>query len=82
MANVGSLGFLMAAAILIGYYVGDFLDNYFGTSPIFLILFLVLGIIGGFMEYLNILKRTLNKNKQHERPVKKNDKTSGSPIER
>jgi F0F1-type ATP synthase assembly protein I len=63
-ASVGSFGFLMAGAILFGYFAGNFLDDYFGTFPIFLILFLVLGIVGGFMEYLKIIKKVLkDKNK-------------------
>ncbi len=60
LASVGSFGFLMAGAILFGYFFGNYLDDYFGTSPIFLILFLVLGIVGGFMEYLKILKKVIN----------------------
>lgn len=65
LASVGSFGLLMAGAILFGYFVGSYLDNYFGTSPAFLILFLVLGIVGGFVEYLKIIKRVINnKNKK------------------
>ncbi len=63
-AYISSFGFLMAGAILFGYFAGNFLDDYFGTSPTFLILFLVLAIVGGFMEYLKIIKKVINnKNK-------------------
>ena len=64
LASIGSFGFLMAGAILFGYFTGNFLDDYFDTSPAFLVLFLVLAIIGGFMEYLKIIKKVINnKNK-------------------
>jgi|TARA_B100001964_G_scaffold100147_1_gene111938 ATP synthase protein I len=61
LASIGSFGFLMAGAVLLGYFAGDFLDDYFDTSPTFLILFLVLGVVGGFMEYLKIIKKVINK---------------------
>ncbi len=65
LASIGSFGFLMAAAVLMGYFAGNFLDNYFGTSPWLLILFLILGIVGGFLECFKILKRVMNNKKQN-----------------
>lgn len=55
-ATAGSFGFVMAAFILVGYYVGSYLDKRLGTYPWFLLLFLLLGIVGGFLEYLKTLK--------------------------
>ncbi len=55
-ATAGSFGFVMVAFILIGYYVGSYLDKRLGTDPWFLLFFLLLGIVGGFLEYLKILK--------------------------
>lgn len=71
LASVGSFGFLMAAAILLGYFVGNFLDDYFGTSPWFLIIFLILGIVGGSMEYFNILKKIIKDPKLNKKHPKK-----------
>ena len=62
-ATAGSLGFVMAAFILVGYYIGSYLDKRLGTDPWFLLLFLLLGIVGGFMEYLQILKGMNSANK-------------------
>jgi ATP synthase protein I len=46
----------MAAFILSGYFIGSYLDKRLGTDPWFLLFFLLLGIVGGFWEYLKILK--------------------------
>ena len=63
-AYISSFGFLMAGSILFGYFTGNFLDGYFDTSPIFLVLFIILGIVGGFMEYLKIIKKVINNKKK------------------
>lgn len=38
----------LAAAIMVGGFIGWTLDKWMGTSPWFLLVFLVLGIIAGF----------------------------------
>lgn len=38
----------LAAAIMVGGFMGYMLDKWLGTSPWFLLVFLVLGIIAGF----------------------------------
>jgi ATP synthase protein I len=44
-----SLGIEMAVAVAIGLGIGYWLDLQFGTSPIFLLVFLGLGIAAGFL---------------------------------
>jgi ATP synthase protein I len=41
-------------AIAIGYY----LDKWFKTSPVFFLVFMVLGIVAGFRNIYVIMKRT------------------------
>jgi len=44
-----SLGIEMAVAVTIGLGIGYWLDLQFGTSPLFLLVFLGLGIAAGFL---------------------------------
>lgn len=51
------IGVSMPLCILICYLTGRFLDNYFGTSPVLLIIFIFLGIIAGYMQIYNLIKK-------------------------
>lgn len=47
----------MLINVLIGFFIGLYLDRWFNTSVIFLLVFTVLGVISGFrMAYLLIMK--------------------------
>ena len=48
------------SSILVGAMIGLGIDNFFSTKPIFLLIFLVLGIIAGFY---NLYKSAQNLNK-------------------
>ena len=48
------------SSILVGSMIGLGIDNFFSTKPIFLLIFLVLGIIAGFY---NLYKSAQNLNK-------------------
>jgi len=41
----------MAAAILLGYYLGSYLDQKLGTAPWLMMLLLILFIIGAFIKF-------------------------------
>ncbi|MFQ6079144.1 MAG: AtpZ/AtpI family protein [Thermodesulfobacteriota bacterium] len=56
-AMFGSFGFIMAASILVGYFIGSYLDKQFDTEPWFLIIFLFLAIIGAFIELFKTFQR-------------------------
>jgi F0F1-type ATP synthase assembly protein I len=47
LAVASQLGFLIAAAVLIGILAGSFLDARLGTSPLFLIVGAILGTVSG-----------------------------------
>lgn len=48
------LAFLVPCCILVGYVIGYFLDKAFGTHFL-TVVFLILGIISGFLELLREL---------------------------
>lgn len=56
-AMFGSFGFIMGASILVGLFIGSYLDKRLGTEPWFLIIFLFLAIIGAFVEFFTTFQR-------------------------
>lgn len=49
-----SMGLILVASILIGYFFGSWLDSKLGTSPYLMMLFTLLGIAAGFVEMVRI----------------------------
>ena len=58
LAYYSSLGLSVSLAIFIGLAVGVFLDRRFETTPWFTLIFLVLGIIGGFRNIAIVVRKT------------------------
>jgi F0F1-type ATP synthase assembly protein I len=52
---LAQVGLMMAAAIILGLFAGRFLDAKLGTSPIFTLVFILLGICGGFFQLFKLL---------------------------
>jgi ATP synthase protein I len=75
---IKSLGFLsgvgisLVAAILIGLAMGYYLDQWLGTAPWMLLLFLLFGIIAGFRNIYILTDREL-KRQQREDEQKKSE---------
>ncbi len=57
LAYYSTLGLQVAFAIIIGFFLGKFLDSKFGTSPWLTYIFLVFGIIAGFKNIGIAIKR-------------------------
>jgi len=58
LSLVTQIGLTIIASILIGLYIGIFLDRTFKTKGVFLIIFLLIGIAGGFYNsYKQILRK-------------------------
>jgi len=57
LGSVGSLGFIMAAGILMGWWAGTWVDRRWGTEPWGLLGCLLLGVVGAVLECWRILKR-------------------------
>jgi F0F1-type ATP synthase assembly protein I len=59
MVTVGqytSLAFLLPAATFVGYAIGYLLDKFFHTHFLYIV-FLVLGIVAGFVQLIRQLQR-------------------------
>ncbi len=59
---VGSLGFTTAGAIAGGYFLGSYLDRKFGTYPWCMLSFIMLGIVGSFIEFFKLIKKLSREN--------------------
>ena len=64
LAVASSMGFAMVLATVIGLVIGYYLDKAFGTSPWFLLIFLILGIIAGFKNIWVIARRVQRMSKE------------------
>ena len=60
LAYYSSLGFSVALSIFIGLFIGLFLDGWLGTKPVFMFIFLGLGIAAGFRNMLLAMKKSKN----------------------
>jgi len=56
---VGQLGFIMVGAILAGFLVGNYLDDWLGTRPVLTIVLLLAGIGGGMAAVYRLVMRSL-----------------------
>ena len=57
VALVSGLGFVLFASIGGGYLLGWLLDRKLGTSPIFAVIIAGVGLAGGLVEVLRVMKR-------------------------
>lgn len=53
LANFSQVGVTMAASVLIGVFLGKFLDNFFHTSPWLLLLFSFFGVGAAIKSFFN-----------------------------
>ena len=51
VSRIGSFGLMMGAAIFLGYFLGSSIDRWLGTYPWFMLLFLILFMIGAFINF-------------------------------
>jgi len=58
ISRLTSVGIGLIVSMMIGWFVGVQIDKHFHTSPIFMIIFLMLGIAAGIINVF----RTLGKN--------------------
>lgn len=59
LSFLGNIGFIVVAAVLLGWFVGDWLDRKLGTAPWLLLACLILSLVGAAVECWRILKRFL-----------------------
>ena len=62
LSLISQLGIMMVVSIFGCFFVGKFIDNKLNTSPIFMLIFLVLGVGGAFMSvYKTVIVYTKRK---------------------
>ena len=59
VGDYSTLGLYLVAATCIGLAGGYYLDRWLGTEPIFTLIFLILGIVAGFINLFRTMKRIL-----------------------
>lgn len=59
-----SLAFFMVGATVGGYLVGSYLDSRFGTAPKLMLVFSLMGIAAGFLEFYKVIKNLTAENKK------------------
>ena len=61
-----TVGLEMGFSVLIGLFIGQYLDKTFGTEPWLLLLFLMLGMVAGFRSIFRLLKEVLSEEEDKE----------------
>lgn len=62
LSLISQLGIMMVVSIFGCFFIGKFIDNKLNTSPIFMLIFLVLGVGGAFMSvYKTVIVYTRRK---------------------
>ncbi len=56
IGNYASLGIMLPACTVVGYYMGLGLDRLFHTTFLYIV-FLILGIVAGFVELVRVVSR-------------------------
>mgnify|MGYP006275644561 CR=1 FL=1 len=57
VALVSQLGITMISAVGVAFFIGRLLDRWLGFNLIFTIIFLVLGVGGGFLAVYQLVRR-------------------------
>ena len=59
LAGLFSVGMVLVAGILLGYFAGSWLDGRLSTTPWFMVVGVLLGTAVGFLELFRIVKKSL-----------------------
>jgi ATP synthase protein I len=68
LLTYGTLGIEMGLSLAIGLGIGYYLDRYFGTGPVLLIIFTIFGLVAGMKRLYMLWKRA---EREDERDVNK-----------
>lgn len=55
-ANVGNFGIFLILAVIVGYFIGQFLDDLFGTKPVMTVFWIVCGVAASIQELVRNIK--------------------------
>jgi F0F1-type ATP synthase assembly protein I len=62
-----TLGFQLAAAVIVFFLVGWWLDSRYGTSPTFQLVGLAIGSVGGMIKFLRTISTLTKQDKTSHR---------------
>jgi F0F1-type ATP synthase assembly protein I len=62
-----TLGFQLAAAVIVFFLIGWWLDSRYGTSPTFQLVGLVIGAVGGMINFFRTISRLTKQDKTSHR---------------
>ncbi len=65
--RLASVGIEMALAVIIGFFVGYWLDERFDTSPVLSLVFLALGTVAGMRGLFRAARRALREEQRRSR---------------
>jgi len=57
LAFLSQIGITIAACIVVGVFLGIFLDRFFGTSPVLTIICSLLGLVAAFKSIFDLAKK-------------------------
>lgn len=63
IALITQIGFSMITPILVGVYLGQFIDKKVGTNGIFTIILIIIGVGGGFVNLFKLTGGSKDKEK-------------------
>jgi F0F1-type ATP synthase assembly protein I len=58
VARLTSVGIALVLCTLIGYWIGNYLDHKLHTTPVFLIIFFLLGVGAGIINVFRTISKT------------------------
>lgn len=64
--RAGTIGLHMVSGVAVGGGIGYFLDQWLDTSPLLLIIFLILGILAGFNNVYKDTQRLIRDLEKHD----------------
>ncbi|MDA0262150.1 MAG: AtpZ/AtpI family protein [Proteobacteria bacterium] len=67
----------MVAAVVVGGGIGWFLDDWLETKPLFLLIFIALGLVAGIRNVYQAANRLGAKNATKEEPAKRDNNQKG-----
>lgn len=57
LGEVSAIGFELCISVVAGLVIGDYIDNFFKTTPLFTIIFIIIGFSGGVLNIFRLIKK-------------------------
>jgi ATP synthase protein I len=61
-----AVGIELGLSVLAGLFIGKYLDDWLGTKPWLLLLFLILGVVAGFRAIIRATRRMMAEERERE----------------